>query len=207
MRLVAQDLSVERGGRRLIEGLSFALAPGEALVLLGANGSGKTSLLRALCGLLPLAGGQIVLEEAPGEPTPGESSHYIGHDNALKARLTVGENLAFWADVLGGERGERELRAALGKVGLGHVYEVFVGALSAGQKRRVALCRALLAPRPLWLLDEPTTALDAASIGALAALMAAHRGGGGMVIAATHAEIALPGAQTLTLRAPPQAAA
>ena len=198
MRLVARNLSIARGGRRLAADVSFTLAPGGALVVLGANGSGKTSLLRAIAGLLPLGAGSIVLEDA-GEAGVAEVSHYVGHDNALKARLTAQENLAFWAAMLGTGAGALSVADALAKVGLPHVADLTVGALSAGQKRRVALSRLLVAPRPLWLLDEPTTALDSASIAMLATLLADHRKGGGMVIAATHADVALPGAATLTL--------
>ena len=207
MRLIAQNLCVERGGRRLATGLSFTLGAGEALILTGANGSGKTSLLRAICGLLPLAQGDVAGEGLPPGETLGENCHFIGHDNALKARMTVGENLSFWAGALNGVSGEPAFRAILAKVGLQQAFELFVGALSAGQRRRVALCRALLAKRPIWLLDEPTTALDAASVAALASLIAEHRESGGMVIAATHAEFPLPGAQTLNLGPPTKAAA
>jgi heme exporter protein A len=207
MRLIAQNLCVERGGRRLATGLSFTLGPGEALILTGANGSGKTSLLRAICGLLPLAQGDVAGEDLPLGGALGESCHFIGHDNALKARMTVGENLSFWAGALDGVTGEPALRAVLAKVGLAQAFDLYVGALSAGQRRRVALCRALVAKRPLWLLDEPTTALDTGSIAALAGLIAEHRESGGLVIAATHAELPLPGAQTLNLGSPTKAAA
>jgi heme exporter protein A len=207
MRLIAQNLCVERGGRRLATGVSFTLGPGEALLLTGANGSGKTSLLRAICGLLPLAEGTVAGEDLrPGESL-GESCHFIGHDNALKARMTVGENLSFWAGALDGVSGEPALRAALAKVGLQQAFGLFAGALSAGQRRRVALCRALVAKRSLWLLDEPTTALDSASVAALASLIAEHRQTGGLVIAATHAEFPLPGAQALHMGQPTKAAA
>ena len=207
MRLVAQNLCVERGGRRLLGGLSFTLGPGGALTVLGANGAGKTSLLRALCGLLRLSAGTVTLEDAPEGQNFGEAAHFIGHDNALKARLTAGQNLGFWAGVLGGDVREAALRGALAKVGLAHVYDLPVGVLSAGQKRRVAFCRALVAPRPLWLLDEPTTALDGGAVMALEGLIAAHRAGGGLVIAATHGALALPGAERLTLKPPLKAAA
>ena len=198
MRLIARNLCIARGGRRLAADVSFALEAGGALVLLGANGSGKTSLLRAIAGLLPLEGGSATLEDAD-DLSIADVAHYFGHDNALKTRLTPQENLSFWADMLGGDSSPDAIATALTRVGLPHVADLSVGVLSAGQKRRVALCRLLVAPRPLWLLDEPTTALDSAATALLAKLLAAHRQAGGMVIAATHADLALPGAPTLTL--------
>ena len=198
MRLIARNLSIARGGRRLAADVSFTVEPGGALVVLGANGAGKTSLLRVIAGLLPLEAGTIALDDA-GDVSVADVCHYVGHDNALKARLTARENLAFWAAMLGGAAPGATVADALAKVGLPHVADLTAEALSAGQKRRVALCRLLVAPRPLWLLDEPTTALDAASIAMLANLLAEHRAAGGMVIAATHADVALPGAATLTL--------
>jgi len=198
MRLVAQNISIVRAARRLAANVSFTLDPGGALVLLGANGSGKTSLLRAIAGLLPLESGAVVLEEAD-DLTVADVTHFVGHDNALKTRLTPRENLAFWAAMLGGDDAPEAIATALARVGLPHVADLSVGVLSAGQKRRVALCRLLVAPRPLWLLDEPTTALDSAATALLGTLLAAHREAGGMVIAATHAELALPGAATIIL--------
>jgi len=194
MRLTAQNLSLERGGRRLFAGVSFALEAGEALVVTGPNGAGKSSLLRAIAGFLPLSEGAVSCE---GTASREEAIHYLGHLDALKGALTAAENLAFWGAVLGG--GGLPAAVALARLGLAHVADLPVRALSAGQKRRVALARLLVAHRPLWLLDEPTTALDAAAQGRFAELVNAHLGEGGLVVAATHAPLGLDAARTLAL--------
>ena len=167
MRLRAWDLAIERGGRRLFAGLSFEANEGSALIVTGPNGAGKSSLLRALSGLLPLQAGGFALEGGDAERTVGEEAHYLGHADALKGALTAGENLVFWAGALGGDSSREAQLAALARVGLGHVIDFPVRALSAGQKRRVALARLLVARRPLWLLDEPTTALEFGGAGRL----------------------------------------
>ncbi len=199
MRLRAWDLAIERGGRRLFEQLSFETDAGSALLVTGPNGAGKSSLLRALCGFLPLQEGGFALEGGDPERTVGEQAHYLGHVDALKGALTAGENLAFWAGALGGDSGREACRKALARVGLAHVMDFPSRALSAGQKRRVALARLLVAPRPLWLLDEPTTALDAAAQAAFAAIMQEYCAAGGIVVAATHAPLGLSGARELRL--------
>ena len=201
MRLRAWDLSMERGGRRLFSRLGFEAEAGAALIVTGPNGAGKSSLLRALCGFLPLASGAFALEGGEAERTVGEQAHYLGHADALKGALTAGENLAFWAGMLGGDASPGAARAALAKVGLAHVADFPARALSAGQKRRVALARLLVARRPLWLLDEPTTALDAASQGVFAAIMQDFLDEGGIVVAATHAPLGLAGARELRIGA------
>ena len=197
MRLVANHLTLERGGRRLFADLSFEVAAGEAVIVTGPNGAGKSSLLRGLAGFLPFAQGAARLEGGAAEATSEEQLHYLGHADSLKAALTAAENLTFWAELLGG--GSVPVAAALARFGLPHVADFPVRALSAGQKRRVALARLLVAPRPLWLLDEPTTALDAASQAAFADVMREHLSGGGIVIAATHAPLGLEGARSLRL--------
>jgi heme exporter protein A len=199
MRLTAHNLSLERGGRLLLSGLSFALEAGEALVVIGTNGAGKSSLLRALAGFLPLSGGDIVWRDLREGQAAEESLHYVGHADALKGALTAAENLDFWAGMLGGAQGGAV--AALAQLGLAHVADLPVRALSAGQKRRVALARLLVAPRPVWLLDEPTTALDAAAQNRFAELARAHLRDGGLVIAATHAPLGLESPRTLDLTA------
>jgi heme exporter protein A len=201
MRLAAWDLSMERGGRRLFSGLAFAAEAGSALIVTGPNGAGKSSLLRGLCGFLPFKGGGFALEGGDKERTAGEQAHYLGHADALKGALTAGENLAFWAGALGGEGGREAARAALSAVGLTHVINFPARVLSAGQKRRVALARLLVARRPLWLLDEPTTALDAAAQGAFVAILERHLDEGGIVVAATHAPLGLSRARELKLGA------
>ena len=201
MRLSAWDLSMERGGLRLFSRLGFKVEGGAALIVTGPNGAGKSSLLRGLCGLLPFQAGAFALEGGDKERTVGEQAHYLGHADALKSALTAGENLAFWAGMLGGDPRRGAVREALGRVGLAHVIDFPARALSAGQKRRVALARLLVADRPLWLLDEPTTALDAGAQGAFAAIMQAFMGEGGIVVAATHAPLGLQATRELRLGA------
>jgi heme exporter protein A len=207
MRLRAWDLAIERGGRRLFSGLSFEVASGSALVVTGPNGAGKTSLLRALSGFLTVQAGGFALDGGDPERTLGEQAHYLGHADALKGALTANENLAFWAGALGGEPSREASRAALARVGRAHLIDFPVRALSAGQKRRVALARLLVADRPLWLLDEPTAALDAAAQAAFMAIMQSYLDRGGIVVAATHAPLGLSGAQELRLGAIEGAAA
>ena len=196
MRLSAENLTLERGGRRLFAALSFRLDAGEALIVTGPNGAGKTSLLRAVAGFLPLAGGRVSLDGGAGGATLQERTHYLGHADALKSALTARENLAFWGAMLGGGA---DPEAALARLGLPQVADFPVRALSAGQKRRVALARLLVAPRPLWLLDEPTAALDAASQAQFAGVMRDHLAAGGLIVAATHAPLGLDDAGSLRL--------
>ena len=139
---------MERGGRRLFAGLSFEADPGRALIVTGPNGAGKSSLLRALCGFLPLQAGGFALDGGDPERSFGEQAHYLGHADALKGALTAGENLAFFAGVLGGDGSRDAQGAALARVGLAHVIDFPARALSAGQKRRAALARLLVAHRP-----------------------------------------------------------
>jgi heme exporter protein A len=179
--------------------VSIEARAGQALLILGVNGSGKSSLLRAVAGFLPLASGTFALEGGAAEAGIGEQAHYLGHADALKSALTAGENLAFWADALGGDSARAAWIAALDRLGLAHVADFPARALSAGQKRRVALARLLVAPRPIWLLDEPTTALDAAAQRQFAVAMREHLAGGGLILAATHAPLDLDDAARLIL--------
>jgi heme exporter protein A len=201
MRLSAWDLTIERGGRRIIAGLSFTADEGAALIVTGPNGAGKSSLVRALCGFLPLERGGFVLEGADAERSLGEQAHYLGHADGVKGALTAGENLAFAAAMLGGQSSRDARRAALAQVGLAHVIDFPARLLSAGQRRRVALARLLIADRRLWLLDEPATALDAAAQAALKAIMQTHLRGGGIIVATAHAPLGLEGARELKLGA------
>jgi heme exporter protein A len=205
--LSVEKLELARGGRRLATDLSFSVRAGDALVVTGPNGAGKSTLLRALAGLLPTTSGRIVLsgDGVAGDDPASLHAHYLGHADALKTALTARENLDFWAAMLGGRdagrivpRGPLE---ALATMGLDHAVDLPVGWLSAGQKRRVALARLLVAARPLWILDEPATALDVASQDRLAGLMADHRARGGMIVAATHAPLGLADAHELRLGA------
>ena len=207
MRLRVWDLTVERGGRPLIAGLSFEAGEGSALIVTGPNGAGKTSLLRALAGFLPIESGGFALDGADAERTVGEQAHYLGHADGVKSTLTAGENLAFAAAMLGGDSSRAAQVAALAALGLAHAIDFPARLLSAGQKRRTALARLLVAKRPLWLLDEPMTALDVAAQAALAAIMRGHLEGGGILVAAAHGPLGLDGAQELRLGAPTEAAA
>jgi len=204
MRLVAEALAVARGGRPILEGVSLAVAEGGALAVVGPNGAGKSTLLRTLAGLLKPLSGTVRLEGDDEDAPVRERMHLLGHLDAVKAGLSVERNLAFARDVLGGEG---DLAEALARVGLGAIADLPGGALSAGQRRRLALARLIAAPRPVWLLDEPTAALDAAGQALLATLVAEHRGRGGMVIAATHAELGFEGGATLDLGGRARAAA
>jgi heme exporter protein A len=196
MELAVHDLACRRAGRRVLAGVSFALGMGEALVVTGRNGAGKSTLLAAVAGLLrPEAG--LIRATGLGESTLPESLHLVAHRDALKGSLTAVENLQFASDLLalpGLTPGE-----ALDAVGLPGAADLPVGYLSAGQRRRVALARLLVARRPLWLLDEPTLALDMAAQAMLTGLMQGHLGSGGLIIAATHAPLDLPGARELRI--------
>ena len=202
LRLRARGLTLRRGSRTVLSGVSLDLAAGEALLLTGPNGAGKTTLLRALAGLLPVAAGSISLEGGAGDAALQEACHYVGHRNGLKAALTVAENAGFWGNYLAADRGsdlEQEVAAALDRFGLAALADIPAGYLSAGQQRRLALTRLVLARRPVWLLDEPTVSLDAAGSALLASLTDEHVRAGGIAIAATHVALGLTGARELRL--------
>jgi heme exporter protein A len=189
MRLWGREVRCVRGGREVFSGLTFEVAAGEALAVTGLNGSGKTSLLRLIAGLLAPAGGAIEVDGLDTELTLPEQAHYLGHRDAAKPALSVGENLSFWRDFLGG--GTTDIAECLGIVGLSHARDLPAAYLSAGQRRRLSLARLLAVHRPIWLLDEPTTALDAAGQAVFARLMGDHLAGGGLIIAATHAPLGI----------------
>jgi heme exporter protein A len=197
MRLLASELGCIRGGRQVFRDLSFAVGAGEALVVTGPNGVGKSSLLRLTAGLVRPTQGRLELEGGDAELTVGEQAHYLGHLDALKPALSVTENLAFWADFLGGDR--TKVGTGLAAVGLDGLARLPAAYLSAGQRRRLSLARLIAAPRPIWLLDEPTSALDGAAQAMLVDLMRAHLAGGGLILAATHGPIGLDGAKELRL--------
>jgi len=189
MRLSGLDVRCVRGGREVFSGLDFEASSGEALAVTGPNGSGKTSLLRLIAGLLTVADGSIRLEGGESELTLPEQAHYLGHRDALKSALSVMENLSFWRDFLGGE--VFDAGASLAAVGLDHAADLPAAYLSAGQRRRLSIARLLVVRRPVWLLDEPTNALDTAGQSMFAALMGDHLSRGGLIIAATHAPLGI----------------
>lgn len=197
---IGRDLACRRGERLVFRGLSFALGPGDALLLTGPNGSGKSSLLRLMAGLLPPLSGALSWDGSPVGDDPARHRarlQFIGHQDAVKPVLTVLETVTFWAGLRGA--GAASAQAALDRLGLGRLAEWPCRLLSAGQKRRLALARLLAAPAPLWLLDEPTTGLDHDAARNLAAAIAEHRAQGGIVAASTHIPLDLPAAQTLSL--------
>ena len=195
--LKAEGLAVFRGERLVFRDLAFSVPSGGALVLAGANGSGKSTLLRLLAGLIRPAAGRLMWEGA--DALSDLSVHarrvsYVGHQDAVKPGLSVAENLGFWVRLNGGR-----LDHALSAMALGDLADLPARMLSAGQKRRLALSRLALSGAPLWLLDEPTLGLDTASIARFGVLLAAHRGRGGIVVAATHVPLPLEKVETLQL--------
>jgi heme exporter protein A len=200
MNLSGLDLTCVRGGRRVFSRINFSVAVGHSLVLTGPNGAGKSSLLRMIAGLIHPTEGRLTLEGGDAELSVGEQAHYVGHLDPLKPALTVTENLTFWARFLNGKAdAAAPVEHALAAVGLAELADLPAGFLSAGQRRRLSLARVLASPRPIWLLDEPTTALDAASQDRLRHVMHNHLSGGGMVVAATHAPLGLDDAGQLRL--------
>ncbi len=195
MRLRASNVVVERGGRIILAGIDFSVAAGELLLLLGPNGSGKTSLLRMIAGLGEAQAGTIELDGGSADRSIGEQAHFIGHQDGLKPALTVTENLEFWAGFLGGGGVDE----AAGAFGLDGLRSLPAGVLSAGQRRRLALSRLFLTRRPLWLLDEPTTGLDTASSATLRGHMTGHLAEGGIIVAATHVELGIAAGRALEL--------
>ncbi len=177
-------MSVSRGGRRLFSDLSLNLTPGQACALTGANGTGKTSLLRAIAGLVALDAGEVAFGGAEAGEARASGLHLLGHLDGLKPARTAREELSFWALWQGGSAASSAEAAAA--LDLGPLMDLEVRRLSAGQRRRLALARLLAAPRPLWLLDEPLSPLDGGWRTRFGAMMQAHLDGGGMILAAVH---------------------
>lgn len=195
--LEAQGLACGHGDHVLIRGLSLSVEGGTGLLLRGPNGVGKSTLLLTLAGLLPAIEGSIAF--AGHDPELGPALHHCGHRNAVRPRLSVHQTLAFWA-AINGPTGI-DAASALDRVGLARIADLDAGYLSAGQQRRLVLARLLVSYRPVWLLDEPTAALDSEGQALLATLVEEHLAGGGLVIAATHDDITVAGLRTLTLGA------
>ena len=189
IRLAGDNLRCVRGGREIFAGLRFEVAGGEALAIVGANGAGKTSLLRMIAGLLSRADGTLALAGGDDDLTLPEQAHYLGHRDALKPSLTVRENLAFWREFLGGDTAD--VAESIEAVGLAHAIDLPALVLSAGQRRRLSFARLLAVKRPVWLLDEPLSALDVAGQALVAGLMTSHLAGGGMIVAATHGPLGI----------------
>lgn len=194
MQLHADNLTVERGTRTVIANLTFTANAGEALLLTGPNGAGKTTLIRTIAGFIAPLSGKIALKGDVGDRNISELCHYVGHLTGVKANLTAEQNLAFWAEYLGGKESRaiaERVDDALDAFGLLALADYPAGLLSAGQKRRLGLARLMVAERPIWLLDEPTVSLDAASTTLLAGLIQRHLANQGLVIAATHLPLGL----------------
>jgi heme exporter protein A len=193
MRLSAADLACRRGGRDVFAGIGFSLGAGAALALTGRNGAGKSSLLRIVAGFLRPAAGRLWLEGGDPELTIAEQAHYLGHQDAVKPSLSVAENLRFWAVFFDG--GATKVDDALEAVGLGAIAGLPAAYLSAGQRRRLSIARLLAVRRPIWLLDEPASTLDAAGKDRLTGFMQSHLADGGLIIAATHGALGVSAAE------------
>jgi heme exporter protein A len=192
MTLLANALACERNGRVVFSDLSFDVGDGHCAELRGPNGSGKSSLLRLIAGLLPASHGTLSLS---GHEAIPQACHFIAHQEAMKSALTVSENLEFWSAMLGGQ----DIAAALAAYALEPLRDEQAAILSAGQRRRLALSRLFLAKRPLWLLDEPTTALDRDTVGLLKKHMQDHLADGGIIVTAAHDDLLKLAATTITL--------
>ena len=209
MRIFAQNLSVKRGEELIFTDVSFELYPTESLTISGPNGVGKSTLLRALAGLLPIDSGVFEISTDAKEAKPNaEYCHYIGHKNAMKAELTVLENLNFWQRTMSQEDMVDEDQitspeAAVELLGLSHTLDLPFGFLSQGQRRRIALAKLFVSYRPVWLLDEPTAALDKASSDNFANITNSYLEKGGIVIAATHVPLGFKEVKQLEMTPPP----
>jgi heme exporter protein A len=203
MPLIAENISARRGEDLLFREVSFRLERAESLLLTGPNGSGKSTLLRIVASLLRPETGNITFTSDKTESgmRPSEACHYLGHRNAMKAELSVSENLIFWQSFLGDFQGGSGISPAhaADAVGLGSITHLPFGYLSAGQQRRIAFAKLLVAHRPIWLLDEPTAALDVNAEGVFTELIKMHLTQGGIILAATHQPLGLEDAKELRM--------
>jgi len=201
--LTVSNLAARRGEDLIFSSISFALQAGEALIVTGRNGSGKSTLIRVIAGLLASETGQVTVSvDGAAIPRAAEACHYLGHRNAMKREMTVEENLVFWKRFMGDFTGGAgvEPDEAATRLGLAELLHLPFGYLSAGQQRRMAMAKLLCAWRPVWLLDEPTAAVDVQSEELFAGLMRGHLDRGGIIIAATHQELGLEGAKRLEMK-------
>ena len=200
MELTVENLELTRGELEIVSQLSFQLSAGEALVVTGENGSGKSTTLRGIAGLHPLTKGSVTLRDENGKVFEGhirEYCHYLGHENGMKGSLTVRENLKFWQEFFGDQ--ELTIEQALDEVDLAHAIDLPFSYLSAGQKRRAAIAKLLVSDRPIWVLDEPTAGLDAGSVKIFSSLAKVYCDSGGILIAATHLPLGIKKAKKLEI--------
>lgn len=196
LSLAGEGLACRRGGRTVFSDLGFVVGAGELMAVTGPNGAGKSTLLRLIAGLLPALAGRLDYQGPAGGDDLTGALHYVGHQDAVKSGFSVRQDLAFWT---GYWAGRGDVDSALDAVGLGELGAIPTVALSAGQRRRLALARVITVRRPVWLLDEPTAALDAAGEAMLGALIDNHLARGGIAIAATHQTLPSKPAKTLAL--------
>jgi heme exporter protein A len=194
LSLLAEELTLARGARVLVRGLTFSAKAGELVEVRGPNGSGKTSLLRAIAGFMRPLAGKVVLK---GHEDPVLAMHLVGHRNGLKGAASALDHVRYWAGLFGGKATAAD--EALGRAGLARQASLPARVLSQGQARRLALTRLIIAPRPIWLLDEPTAALDEQGKELVATLLAPHLAAGGIAVVALHEPLRLAPTQTIAL--------
>lgn len=196
--LTAQSIAVARGGRLVLRDLGFTITGGTHAVLRGANGSGKSTLLRAICGLTETQNGSFLLNNAVVDPA---RLHYVAQADPVKPHITPYDHAHLWARLMGQDTATAASTAknALARFGLAHVATLPARFLSAGQKRRLSLCRLLLSDRPVWLLDEPFTALDDAGAAILSGMITAHAQAGGISLTALHGDAPFAATHIITL--------
>lgn len=200
MKLIVENLGISRATQEIVSGISFELNAGDALIVTGENGSGKSTTLRGIAGLLPLSQGYVRLLDETGKQFEGETReycHYLGHQNSMKPALTVSENLDFWQKFCGDP--DLTIEEALEEVDLAHTIDLPFSYLSAGMKRRVSIARLLVSDRPIWIVDEPTAGLDAHSVKIFTGLCKTFCEGGGILIAATHLPLGIETEKTLEI--------